>query len=118
MLPQAGLSWHAVTEAIRTDIFSHEDDYKALLLAKKDSSLLVQEIGFVSDNAGSTPKQPRVTVTFDYLEVEAAIMAGQHARRQWHYTLTRDGATPAVASRQEGAPGPHGASAAACRGRA
>src|SRR3546814_9576374 len=75
MLPQAGLSWHAVTEAIRTDIFSHEDDYKALLLAKKDSSLLVQEIGFVSDNAGSTPKQPRVTVTFDYLEVEADILA-------------------------------------------
>lgn len=99
-LPQSGLSWHLITEAIRTDISSHEDDYKAVLLAKKDNSLLVQDIGFVSDDASSTPKQPRLTVTFDYLEVDAEILAGQHARRRLHYTLTRDGDTLAVAGWQ------------------
>jgi len=96
ILPQSGLSWHAVTEAIRTNIFSHDDDYKALLLAKKDSSLLVQDIGFVSEVAGATGDKPGVVVTFDYLEVEADILAGQHARRRLHYTLTRDGDTLAV----------------------
>ncbi|MFC3675512.1 hypothetical protein [Ferrovibrio xuzhouensis] len=103
-LPQSGLSWTAVSEKIQDDVTSHDDDYKSRFGFGEHTNLLVQEIGFVSDDASGTPKRPRITVTLDYLQVDQETLVGQHARRRLQYTLTRDGDTLAVASWQVVAP--------------